>query len=283
MKILAVDDDPLNIAVITELLDEQYDLHTACGGQEGLEVLSREGSFAVVISDYQMPGMNGITFLSKVRDAAPDTVRIMLTGNADLQSAIEAVNQGYIFRFLTKPASLEVLTSGLEAALEQYRLRQAERMLLEQTVRGSIEVLVDVLGLSSPDAFGRATRVQSYVKQIVARLGLEESWQYETAALLCQVGFVGIPPEIIEKHVVGEELSSACKQMMDRHVSIARDLLDKIPRLEPVAEIIVNQRIRYEHAKDSALDQRISLGSQILALALDFDELVSLGAMHNLH
>ncbi len=103
MKILAVDDDPLNIAIITELLEEEYDLHTACGGQEGLEALSREGSFAVVVSDYQMPGMNGITFLSRAREAAPDTVRIMLTGNADLKSAIEAVNQGHIFRFLTKP------------------------------------------------------------------------------------------------------------------------------------------------------------------------------------
>lgn len=277
-RILLVDDDQALLDATRRTLRKAYDLHTACGGKEGLEVLSHEGSFAVVISDYQMPGMNGVTFLGKVRETVPDTVRVMLTGNADLSSAIEAVNTGHIFRFLTKPCAPEVLTSCLEAALEQYRLRQAEKILLEQTVRGSIEVLAGVLALSNPDAFGRSIRVQGYVRHIVQRLQLSQAWQFETAALLSQIGFVAIPPDIIDKLVAGEALSSEYEQVFERHPAIAKDLLAKIPRLEAVTEMIANQRMRHSEAKGSNLDQRISLGSQILSVALAFDELVSLGA-----
>jgi DNA-binding NtrC family response regulator len=114
---------------------------TATSGKAGLERLSSDGPFAVVVSDMRMPEMNGAAFLAQVRERAPDTVRVLLTGQADLDSAIAAVNEGQIFRFLTKPCAPEMLISSLRAAEEQHRLITAERVLLEQTLHGAVKAL----------------------------------------------------------------------------------------------------------------------------------------------
>ena len=133
-RILLVDDEQAVLDALCRQHRKRYTLIPACGAGTGLKAITEQGPFAVVITDYQMPWMNGAQFLAKVMDLAPDTVRIMLTGQADLRTAIEAVNRGHIFRFLTKPCEPDVFQSGLDAALEQYQLRHAERLLLEQTL-----------------------------------------------------------------------------------------------------------------------------------------------------
>ena len=102
-KILIVDDDPNLLAAVQRQLRKLYAIETAIGPEEGLKAISEQGPFAVIVSDYRMPVMDGIQFLSRVRQLAPDSVRMMLTGNADLQTAVDAVNEGSIFRLLTKP------------------------------------------------------------------------------------------------------------------------------------------------------------------------------------
>jgi DNA-binding NtrC family response regulator len=99
-------------------------------------VIANKGPFAVVVSDLRMPRMDGIKFFSRVPETATDTVRIMLTGNADLSSAVMAVNEGIIFHFLTKPCPSETLVRMLNNALKQHKLIAAERELSEQTRRG---------------------------------------------------------------------------------------------------------------------------------------------------
>jgi response regulator RpfG family c-di-GMP phosphodiesterase len=276
-RILIVDDDQALLDSLRRSHRKEHDLHTALGGPEGLRAIETQGPFAVVVSDYQMPGMNGIEFLGKARERAPDTVRVMLTGNADLQSAIDAVNQGHVFRFLTKPCPPEMFAGCLVAAKEQYELRHAERVLLERTVRGSIEVLISVLSLSSPGAFGRATRVRDLVRHIVTTLRLEAGWQYETAALLSQIGYVAIPESVIDRMAQGEALTPAESAMLERHPQIGRDLLCKIPRLQTVAEIVLNQMPHPLPAGAAKFDAA-QFGGRILAAALAFEELLSLGA-----
>ena len=276
-KILLVDDDQSLLDAFRRTLRRTYDLEIALGGKEGLETIARHGPFAIVISDYQMPRMNGIEFLERVRAAAPDTVRVMLTGNADLRSAIEAVNQGQVFRFLTKPCTKEEFLGCLDSAFEQYRLVTAERQLLEHTVRGSIQMLAEVLSLANPAAFGRAMRIQHYVNHVVEELELQDAWQYETAALLCQVGCVAIPDDVFDRLSRGESLPPEQLTMIEKHPEIARDLLRKIPRLQPIAEMIYNQR-KGGSGADASGSEVVALGSRILAAALDFEEYVSLGA-----
>src|ERR1700680_4492664 len=144
-SILCVDDDPNILEAFQRQCRRKCNLHTAIGPGPGAEALARSGPFAVVVSDLTMPGMNGIQFLGAVKDRSPETIRIMLTGQADLSTAIAAVNQGSIFRFLVKPCAHTVLGKVLEAGLAQYRLLIAERQLTQQTLLGCVEVLVEVL------------------------------------------------------------------------------------------------------------------------------------------
>src|ERR1700704_3229320 len=140
-RILCVDDDSSILEGYKRQLRKEFEVDTAVGPEQGLRMVTEQGPFAVVVSDLQMPGMNGIEFLAQVRAHEPDTVRMLLTGNAELQATIDAINQGQIFRFLTKPCTTEALANALTAGLAQHRLMTAEREPLEQTLRGNIGVL----------------------------------------------------------------------------------------------------------------------------------------------
>ncbi len=165
-------------------------------------------------------------------------IRVMLTGQADLQTAIGAVDRGNIFRFLSKPCDPDDLRACIDATLEQHRLRSAERDLLELTVRGSIEVLSDVLALANPAAFGKAKRIRALVRHIVQHLGLSDGWQYGTAALLSQIGLIAVPDDIVNRLVAGETLPPVQAAIYERHPQVARSLLKKIPRLQAVSEMV---------------------------------------------
>lgn len=274
-SVLMVDDDARLLDGFRRQYQKSLQLTTAVGGEEGLAAIRQKGPFAVIVSDYQMPNMNGIQFLGKAREIAPDSVRVMLTGNADLQSAIHAVNQGSVFRFLTKPCSPDEFQSMLRASIEQYRLRFAEKSLLEETLKGSLEVMAELLALANPAAFGRATRVRKYVADVVAALGVDGAWRFESAAMLSQIGCVAVPTDVIERVARGEQLSPEQEHMINRHPEVARDLIGRVPRLEAVAEMIAHQ---FGLGTDNIVDPDARLGARVLSLALEFDELLTLGA-----
>jgi diguanylate cyclase (GGDEF)-like protein/PAS domain S-box-containing protein len=129
-KVLFVDDEPAILEGVSAILRKRFEVTTALGPEKGLEALQGPEPFAVVVSDLKMPGMDGVTFLSKIRKLSPDTTRMVLTGQADVSAAIEAVNRGNVFRFLTKPCSSEVLIQAIEDGLEINRLILSERALL---------------------------------------------------------------------------------------------------------------------------------------------------------
>ena len=116
-RLLCVDDEPNVLDALARQLRQRWDVVTATGGQSGLERLVRDGPFAVVMSDMRMPGMNGAAFLATARTVAKDTVRLLLTGQTEIAAAIAAVNEGHIFRFLTKPCSGETLHAYANAEI----------------------------------------------------------------------------------------------------------------------------------------------------------------------
>ncbi len=119
-KILFVDDDRSILAANRRLLRGEYVVITANSGKEGLTKIKDNGSIAVIVSDFRMPEMNGVQFLSAAKQITPDTVRILLTGQADMQATIDAINEGNIFRFLRKPCENQTLRKTLQTAIEQY-------------------------------------------------------------------------------------------------------------------------------------------------------------------
>jgi len=206
-KILFVDDEPILLQGYQRLLRKDFQISTAVGGAAALLLVKQEGPFGVIVSDMRMPEMNGIEFLTRVRKLAPDTVRIMLTSGSDLDVAIHAVNEGNIFRFLSKPENKDTLAKTLTDSLAQYHLVCAEKELLENTLRGTVYVLTEVLSLVSPAAFSRAARVRRYVQHVVTKLSLAHPWKYEVAAMMSQLGCVTLDPNTLETVYSGQDLS----------------------------------------------------------------------------
>src|SRR6266481_5372243 len=126
-KILCVDDEANVLEAYQRNLRKRFSIDTALGGEAALALIGSQGPYAVIVADMQMPGMNGVEFLTLAREKAPDTVRIMLTGNADQKTAVEAVNKGQIFQFLNKPCPPEMLGTALANGVRQYSLITAER------------------------------------------------------------------------------------------------------------------------------------------------------------
>lgn len=276
-KILFVDDEPAVLDGYKRMLRREFEVDTAVCGQQGLEEISNHGPYAVVISDMRMPEMNGAQFLSQVRQTAPDTVRMLLTGYSDMDAAMSAVNEGNIFRFLTKPCEKDLLGKAITAGLMQYRLVTAEKDLLENTLMGSIKVLTDVLSAVSPEAFGRSMRITRCMRHLVAKFSLSSPWRFEAAAMLSQLGCVTLDPEIIRQAYLRTDQTPAERARFEEHPKIARDLLISIPRLEPIAWMI-SQQFSHEAPKDAPQGPALPtdamvFGAKLLRLAVAFDDL----------
>src|ERR1043166_4695616 len=215
-KVLLVDDDASVLEVFEKLLRTRFEVRTALGGELGLQTLSTQGPFAVVIADMIMPNMTGVEFLEQVREQSPDTVRVMLTGNADQQTAVEAVNQGQIYQFLNKPCTLEVLSKAVEKSIQKHRVIKAERDLLESTLKGSIRMLMEVVAATDPDTFKHSERVHLYAGMYTAACKVNCAWELERAALLAGACHPPLPPQMTKKSTVLRPLSPAERNMFTR-------------------------------------------------------------------
>jgi response regulator RpfG family c-di-GMP phosphodiesterase len=279
-KILFVDDDANLLASCERNFRRRFPIETAAGGELGLEKIATRGPYAVVVSDMQMPGMNGIQFLSAVRERAPETVRIMLTGNADVETATGVVNQGNIFRFLTKPVPVDVLAKALDDALAQHRLVVAEKELLNKTLSGSIKLLTDILSIVDTASFGRTQALRDLAAETTDKLGLANAWEIHLAVMLAPIGYVTVPPETMVKARAGDELTEIEKQMVARLPDTAAKLLTNIPRLEGVANIVRYQQKAFDGSgfpADAISGEAIPVGSRLLKIFSDMFELEKSG------
>jgi len=240
-RVLFVDDEPNVLQGIRRQLRRDYAVTMAASGAEGLQIIAAaEQPLPVVVSDMRMPEMNGAQFLQKVREISPDSQRVILTGQADMESTIDAVNKGQIFRFLTKPCETDSLKAVIDSGLEQCRLLQVERELLEDTVSGAVKTLTEVLAIANPVAGLQASRISRYVEHMLQALD-RDVWQIRLAAMLSQVGCVTMPRDTMDKVNASLVLSDEEQQLYDAHYQVAASLIRGIPRLEEVAEMILQQ------------------------------------------
>lgn len=237
-RVICVDDEPRVLKGLRRRLGREFDLTLAESGSEALQIMRASDPFDVLVSDMRMPVMNGAQLLAEARAAHPDTVRVLLTGQSDLNDAVAAVNNGNIFRFLTKPCPPEVLSSALSEAVEHNRLVRAERELLEGTVRGSVALLAEILAIRDPAAADRGTRLRGHVAGVARHLNVDHPWDIEVAATLSEIGYALIPSEIVDRWRQGESLTVKERELIDGQSGVARELVLKIPRLETVAEIL---------------------------------------------
>ncbi len=280
-RILCVDDEENILKAIQRSLRKKYEIETAISGQEGLDVLASNGPFDVVVSDMKMPEMNGATFLRHVRQKYPDTVRMLLTGFADMDTVVTAVNEGYIYRFLAKPCSAGVLADAIDGAVRQHQLLTSERVLLEQTLKGSIRALTEILALANPAAFGRGTRISQLAILLAKDLKVADPWQVEVAAMLSQIGCIALPQDTAMRWYSGAELSELENDMILRLPEVTRNVLKPIPRLEPVLDILSNYILNFDGTGlpgNKLEGEEIPIGARILKVCIHCEELVAKGA-----
>jgi response regulator RpfG family c-di-GMP phosphodiesterase len=271
-KILCIDDDANVLTGIQRNLRKQFEIDTALGALEALKLIEKECPYAVIVADMQMPGMNGVEFLNIARQKYPDTIRVMLTGNADQQTATDAVNHGHIFQFLNKPCPPERLAQVLNDGVKQYRLITAERELLENTLNGSIKLLTEMLALSDPVTFGRSQSTRDRARQVGKILELPVIWELELAAMLAQIGYVTLPPVISQKARDGLDLTGPEQDVLQRVPKVSSDLLANIPRLQTVAHIVLYQAKNLDGTGfpfDEINGEAVPLAARILRVLLE--------------
>ncbi len=272
-RIICVDDEPRVLKGLRRRLGRDYDITIAESGAEALATMRQVDAFHVIVSDMRMPAMNGAQLLAAVSKEFPDTVRVLLTGQSDLDDAIAAINEGNIFRFLTKPCPPEVLMPAIDAAVAHNRLVTSERELLEGTVRGSVALLAEILAIRDPAAAARGVRLKNHVAGMARVMELSMSWDIEVAATLSEIGYALLPSEIVDRWREGFQLSESEQKIIDGQWRIARDLVANIPRLESVSAILAHL------APDAfaSSDEHVQLGAELIQAASVYEGMLQSG------
>ncbi|BBD08672.1 HD domain-containing phosphohydrolase [Desulfovibrio ferrophilus] len=241
-KILFVDDDQKILSSVRRLLEGRFELHTAGGGDEGLQVLHEKGPFAVIVSDIKMPGMDGLEFLARSRDVSPDSVRMVLTGYANLENAVDAVNSGYVFRFLAKPCSGENLDNAIAAALAQFTmLRDRAEMQtlrrLKDAMEGIITGFVNLVEARDPYTAGHQRSVTLLSVAIAESMGLEPDRirGLRFASSVHDIGKVYVPAEFLNRP---GRLTDVEFAIIKTHPQVGFDILDPVDFPWPVSTIV---------------------------------------------
>ena len=224
--VLCVDDEPLLLEGLQRTLRENFEVITETKPLAALALLERkEHDFVAIVSDMRMPLMDGAKFLACAAEIVPNSTRVLLTGHAELNAAIAAVNTGRIFRFLCKPCPANDLIAALEAAAEQHQLRGLEEELMEQTLTGSVRLLSEVLMLVAPRLFTQNQLIQTYVLYMARRLGRTDAWRFELSACLNMIGCVGLPEETLNRALAGKPLDEQETRAFAEHPLSAHRLL----------------------------------------------------------
>ena len=295
-RVLVVDDEQQIREMLRERLElEGYSCAICADGDAALETLAQE-PFEVVVSDFRMPGMSGLTLLEKVRQLHPRLAFIMVTVEDDAQVIIQAMKQGAI-DYLLKPSQIRAVAASVERALQKKRLeleleryqlhlekmvaertQQLESALLqiEKTYDGTLESLAAALDLRDGQTAGHSRRVALYAVRLAQALGLSNDQIKNLArgSYLHDIGKLGIPDGILLKK---SALSAEEKYVMQTHVRIGCDLVERIDFLQPAAQLILNH---HEHFDGQGYPQgrkgdEIPITARIFAVADSLDAMTS--------
>jgi CheY-like chemotaxis protein len=247
-RILMVDDEARVLDGLRRSLHGRYDIDVASSGAAGLDRVGANEPYAVVVSDMMMPEMNGAEFLARAHRMSPDTVQMILSGQAELTSTIAAVNEGNIFRFLTKPCEATELARAVDAAMAQYQLVLSERELLERTLDGAVQVLTELMAAANPIAFHRTETVKILTDAVATAIPVTKTWELRIAAMLGQVGLMAVPEEVLIQVKDGSEMTAESLAIYRGHPALAHDLICRIPRLERVAAWVAAQPVSFDDA-----------------------------------
>ncbi len=265
-RLLLVDDESSILNSLKRLLrPEKYEIDATISPQEALGWL-RERRYALIVSDQRMPDMEGTVFLEKAREIAPDSVRILLTGYADMQAAIDAINRSAVYRFLTKPWNDDDLKVALRRAIEHGEL--------EKGFVTTVKLLSQMGTMHSSRIGDHSKRVAELSKKIAQVLTVPEAtiFQIEMAAILHDIGKIAVPTSILEKEE--SRLSEVEMSQLKKHVLHGELIALMIPNLAEAARIIRHHHEKFDGTgfPDKLRSSAIPIGSRIIAASDQFDK-----------
>jgi response regulator RpfG family c-di-GMP phosphodiesterase len=268
-KVLCVDDEPNVLEGLSRILHRKCIILTATSGAEALKVLAEHEHVDVIVTDMRMPEMNGATLLAECRKHHPETVRLLLTGHADLESAIKAVNEGAVFRFLTKPCPPPQFLEAVQSAVEKHRLEVSERVLFDKTVLGSVRALTEVIALVHPGTLASTSRQLERARKLATYFQVPNAWHVEVAAILSQAGYVVLPNDLMAKTGNTSPLKPGVPGMLTHVPLVLARVLSGIPRLED-AQTALKYRDQPFASHEGGLEQETApVGARILKVLTD--------------
>ncbi|MDQ4123380.1 MAG: response regulator [Acidobacteriota bacterium] len=277
-KVLIVDDEPANIRLLERLFRHDYQVLSALSGREALEILVRH-EVALIITDQRMPGMTGVELLKRAAEMRPHTMRIILTGYTDVNTLVDALNSGVVYKYVTKPWNNADLKQTATRALEFYEInkrqhelsRQYERLsqTLAKTEQGFTRFIADSKNFRDAAAHGHARRTSGYATAIGYRLGIEreELDKLSLAAFFHDLG--GSPNDTLQKDV------SAESRVAEFYCERSAFLLANARHLSHLEPVIRHYRENFDGSgyPRGLIGEQIPLHSRIIAVAEAYDEM----------
>ncbi|MDC0335856.1 response regulator [Pseudodesulfovibrio sp.] len=280
-RVLLVDDEQNILEGHKRTLRSEFDVHVALGGEAALATLESSGPFAVVVSDLKMPKMSGIELLARIRKAYPKIVQIVLTGYADLELAINVVNSGYVFRFLTKPCSPPDLIKAIQVSVDQYTMAEvAEELAIVKRLKDGLEctlrAFTRLVEFRDPYTAGHMDRTAEIAAEIATRVGLdpERVQALHLAGLVHDIGKVAVPSGILNKKGT---LSKNEFSTIQEHPTIGSEIFEALVTEWPIAQMVRehHERIDGSGYPHGLYGDEILKESKILAVADMIDALMT--------
>lgn len=270
-KILIVDDDPQILAMYPVRFNKVVDIITAERASIALDLLKQE-KFAVFVVDYNLPEMNGLELIKQAQIISPDTISLILTGEANLDLAISAINQGNIFKFLVKPCSYKVMAAAFIDALKEYRTIRAKISKHKQNYTGVVAGFIHIIKLLKPSFLSTRKNLELYISAISANLSPDTINDFQLSVLLAALNFDTISPEISQKIQEGTTLNKEEALIASNIPKAMEMLLQKIPMLSKAKELIRYSLkhfngIGYPH--DDLIEEAIPYEARIINILLE--------------
>lgn len=278
-RLLCVDDDPFALSLLQRALADGYDLVQARSGGDALAALQYGGPFAALITDYEMPGLDGNELLRQASRMDPLMARVLVSGAAGLDEVAVALNDQQIHTFIRKPFVLTELREATDRAVAQHLQQTAERDVLQQTLHGAVRAIVGVLAISCPAAYGRGVRLQRLAADLAAAVNAPDRWVIETAALLQPLPLMTLSNSLVQRYLGGERLDAVEQAQVDHLPDITGRILHSIPRLDALRDALRLATVRFDGLGTPALPRghALPMGARILRIVESFDTLESLG------
>lgn len=236
-QILFVDDDLSLLNTMKRNLGFEYTVEIAQGGEAALQVCESNGPFSVVVVDMQMPKMNGIQTIDLLRKQMPEAVFIMLTGNQDLSTAIQAVNDGRVFRFLNKPCTTAEISAAIDASQKQHNLLISEKELLNGTFVGAIKMMMDVIDMQEHQQIDTGRMGEALV-DLAGRLSIDLGWEEKVVARVFMLGIAMLDADESTKFLTLDVTTDEHKKLLRKVCTTSATLISRLPRLGWTAEVL---------------------------------------------